>query len=676
MSTTAEMDAVPARWLPVLDVLALLSIVAASVALKFALLEPVGPVIFFDEMLYGLASRAMAGEIPYPSGHYPFVYPLFLAPSVLAGAGYDGLFLSNVLASSTLPVACWLLARTVGARLGFPAAACAALLPFNFTFPTQVMAENLFVPAFAFAAWYAVRGRCGGRVASFAYGALLSALFLTKYLALPAAPVLVAIWLIGLHAGGAGRKALASAAAWSGAGWLALTATWLAYAQGQGITVREAFGGNVSGINEGVTLTATSLFMWTCAYLAAFALACGPFLARLLEQAGMASVAPLRYLRQGAYARLVVLTLVLAAGYVLICVQHSAGGAMNHPVPQRVVVRYFMHLVPLVVVIGVCGVVQRTGRHGRWWLAGAAAAVAGVALWHAWQLLYGNGYWEFPHWFAAIPLYATDILAMRDEWQLEVGIFLAVVSLLVARIPLVRWLFLVAVLLWYYEGTTEVSKLARKETAVTPLHARAVAPLVLRDIGAGHKVLILHEIPRLGIVDLKQGLVFWGADVGRIVVAEGSSDAGLPQGVTSAYRITPRERPDLEVVATYPLGNRTGHVYREDIERLARQKELPALQQAPATAEAMAPCALAAGNNAATLEWDFTSGRIGGVSIYIVGASGTERLFAQGGAAGTTETGKWVAPTMAFRFRDVASGKLLKEVATDYAACEGSGQGP
>lgn len=657
------------RYVPALDLLGLLVVVGLSIALKVEWLDPVGPVIFFDEMLYGLSSRAMAGEISYPSGHYPFIYPLLLAPAVLAGAGYDGLFLTNVLATSSLPVACWLLARSCGARLGLPAAACSALLPLHFTFPTQVMAENLFVPLFVFAAWYAVRGRGVGRAASFAFGGLLSALFLTKYLALPAAPVLAAIWLVGLRANGADRGRVAAAGAWCVFGWMALTATWLAYANGQGITLRAALGGNVSGINAGVELTARTLFMWTCVYLAALALACGPFLPRLLEQGALAAAGPLRYLREGPYSRLVVLTLLLAAGYVAICVQHSAGGAMNHPVPQRVVARYFMHLVPLVLVIGVCGIVQGRGRHGGWLLAGMASALGGVALWYGWAILYDNAAWTFPHWFAAIPLYATDILALKDEYLLEMAIFMAAVSLLVARIPLVRWLFLALVATWYYQGSVDVAKLARKETAINPLHARAVAPFVLQDIGAGHKVLVIHEIPRLSIVDMRQALVFWGAQEEKVAVAQGEHAIGVPPGTTSAYRVTTRDVDGLEVVATYRLGNRDGHVYREDVEALTSRGEVPALPDAPAAAEVVGDCAPAGANNTVRLTWDFTTHRVRGVSIFVVGAAGAEQLFAQEGPAGTMSTGNWVTREMEFRFRDVVNGKLLRDVDADYSTC-------
>lgn len=651
------------RWL---DVAGLALIVALSVYLKLELFTPVGPYIFFDEMLYGLGARAIAGDGVYPSGHYPFLYPLFLAPQYLGGAGYDGIFVSNVLATSTLPVAGWLLARSCGARLGTPAALCLALLPIHFTYPTQVLSENLFVPTFAFAAWYAVRGRFDGAWASFAYGAFLAGLFLTKYLALPAVPLLAAFWLLGMRQAGADARRLGLAAGAALAGAALLLAAWVAYAAHSGIGIGAAFGGGLSAYRDSSRITPGSLGFWAAIYVATLLLASGPALAKLLEQAMLFLRAPLRYLGEGPYARLAVLTMLLAGGYVLVCVHHSASMAMNYPDPQRVVARYFMHIVPLVVVLGVCGIAHGLGRRGGPVVTVVASLLCGLGLWAGWQVLYQDAVWTLPEWFASIPLLATDIMGYRREGVVEASIIVGVLSLLMARIPIVRWLFPLAVAAILLEGSSYVGQRARGETAYRPVHARMLAPYVLADMHEGKRVLVIAGAPRVTVEDMRQALLFWGADASLLEVVGEDRGAGLPKGVDSAYRISVRRSPELELVKDYWLGTRQINIYREDPARLMAFEERPDLPGARVSVRVLAPCS---GSDVAELEWDFNPEHPGTVSIIAVDENGREHVFAQQHSAGTQLSGPWVRAETRFRFRSADSGRLLKEVEPDRGAC-------
>src|SRR5690606_30748848 len=127
------------------------------------------------------------------------------------------------------------------------AAVLSCLLPFHYLYPTQVMAESLYIPLFAFCTWYAVRGRYDGALAAAGFGALLAGTFLTKYIALPGVVLLLVFWLSTLAISGQAHRVRA-AAGWSVALAAALVACWLAYAAGEGIGVREALGGKVSGL--------------------------------------------------------------------------------------------------------------------------------------------------------------------------------------------------------------------------------------------------------------------------------------------------------------------------------------------------------------------------------------------------------------------------------------------
>lgn len=651
------------RWL---DVAGLLLVVALSVYLKLRLLTPVGPFVFFDELLYGLGARALAGDGVYPSGHYPFLYPLFLAPQFLCGGGYEGIFVSNVLATSTLPVAGWLLARSCGARLGTPVALCLALLPIHFSLPTQVLSENLFVPMFAFAAWYAVRGRFDGIAASVGYGAFLAGLFLTKYLALPAVPLLAAFWLFGMQQAGTGRRHLRQAAGAALTGTVLLLAVWVAYARHSGIGFGAAFGAGLSEYRDSSRITADSLAFWTTIYVATLLLACGPSLAKLVEQSALFLRAPARYLGEGPYARLAVLTMLLGGGYVLVCVHHSASMAMNYPLPQRVVARYFMHIVPLVVVVGVCGIAHGLGRRGGPVLAVVASVLCGLGLWAGWQVLYQDAIWSLPAWFASIPLIAADIMAYKPGNVVAASIMVGVLSLLMARIPIVRWLFPLAIAAILVEGGSYVGYRSHGETAHRPVHARMLAPYVLADMHEGKRVLVVSGAPRMSAADMRQALLFWGADDALLEVVGEDRGTGFPPGIDSAYRITARRHPGLEVVKSYWLGTRQLTIYREDPGQVLAFDEQPDLPSALASVRMVPPCR---GADVAELEWDFNPDHPGAVAIIAVDGNGREHVFAQQHSAGTELSGPWVRADTRFRFRSVASDRLLSEVAPDRSAC-------
>lgn len=649
-----------------LDIAGLALIVALSVYLKLRLLTPVGPLAFFDELLYGLGARALAGDGIYPSGHYPFVYPLFLAPQFLFGGGYDGIFVSNVVATSTLPIAGWLLARTCGARIGTPVALCLALLPIHFVLPTQVLSENLFVPMFVFSAWYAVRGRFDGAWASAAYGVLLAALFLTKYLALPAVPLLAAFWLFGLRQAGADRRRLGLAGMAALCGAAVLVLAWVVYAGRAGIGVAEAFGAGLSHYRVSARITSSALGFWFPVYVVTLLLACGPSLAKLIEQSMLFLRAPVRYLGEGPYARLAVLTALLAGGYVLVCVHHSASLAMNYPNPQRVVARYFMHVVPLVVVLGVCGIAQGLGRRGGPLLTVVASILCGLGLWAGWQVLYQNAVWPLSPWFASIPLIAADILGYRKEGLIAAAVILGVLSLPMARIPFVRWLYPLALAALLLDGSSYAGRNARGETAYIPVHARMLAPYVLADMHEGKRVLVINGAPRVSVGDMRQALVFWGGREALLEVVGEDRGSGFPADIDSVYRITQRAHPAAELVKSYRLGTRQINIYREAPEQLPDSDEQPSAPDARASARLVPPCS---GADVAELVWDFNPGHPGNVGIYALDGEGGEYMFAQQGSAGTQLSGPWVRKDTVFRFRSAANGRLLRDVEPDRSAC-------
>lgn len=643
-----------------LDAVAMVAIALASLAAKFVVLDPVGPLIFFDELLYKLGADALAAHGTYPSGHYPFLYPLLLAPAVASGTGYEGIFFINALATSTLVPACWLLARACGARWAWPCAVIAAVLPIQFTFPTQVFAENLFVPLFTFCVWYAVRAKPVGWLSAFAYGLMLAGIYLTKYLALPAVPVLWVAWLFGLSRNGVARAGLPRLALSSAAGVAVLVGAWVLYAGANGIGVQAAFGGDVyEGHADRSAITFDSLLLWTGAYLAVAVLLVGPFLYRLFEAVVELARNPVQRLGESAFYRLVLLCLLFLGGYLLVCVMHSAQLAMNYPDPQRVVVRYFMQLVPAVFVLGVVQALAGNGIGRLRPMAGVAAAVCLAALVVAAHgVLYKDFVWDFPDWFAAIPLYSTDILGYRQGvgfWLLPVVVLLGPLA---ATGAIGRWLVVSLGITLVVFSTAYVNRVSEVFTTSRPVHARELLPYVTDSLRKGDAVRIVSEIPRLPEQEISQALQFWGVDGSRI--AGGAREQTAQAGTEAVYRLRIRPLEGERPLHQYAYGQggyrSTGYIYRDQAPGAPETAAMPDARVA-FTASPSQLCAAA--RAAVDLSWSVPADVASRVQIFVRATDGSERLFSSSAGAGTQRTGDWVFGGTEFRLRDADTGRVL-----------------
>lgn len=640
---------------PRVDAIACALVTIVVLALKLVLLDPTGPVLFYDELLYKLGADALAGGGDYPSGQYPFLYPAILAPALAAGFGYDGIFYTNTLVSTTLIPATWLLAKAVGMRWAWPAAVLGALLPIHWIYPTQVLSENLSVALFAWMTWYAIRARQPPIASGFLFGVGLGCLGLTKYLLLPSIPVLWAIWLYGLHsrANATGASRLLAPAVSSLMGTGAAMSAWLIYAHTQDIGVGEALGAKVVTFDASNLITPATVVLWGTAYLSAILLLLAPFLPRLAE-AGLAILrSPLQLTRTSPLARLSLTTLLLIGGYWIVCGRHSAFSAGNYPVPQRVIVRYFMHLTPVVMVLGLA-LTQAPLRRTSAWLTSLLALVSSGMVLVAHRVLYNDAIWDFPDWFARIPLYSTDIRGYEPETHIVVLALLVLSSALTPFHPVARraWLFCLFVLLG--ASTAHTYGIASKITSTEPVHARNLAPIVIEATRTYADVVVIADIkgaaarPRV----MQQALKFWGADPGRFRIA-GPEQQVEPGPSTTVYRITDRKR-DRIALLEYAFGSSTGYVYAED--QVAREP-LPTELAGIITLE---PASLCEGDTAsASVSWDTGSREAQRVAIHVAGARGRERLFSLGPPAGSRQTPPWVRPGTRFVLRDYDSGQLL-----------------
>jgi hypothetical protein len=148
-----------------------------------------------DEFFYKSNADLILTHNHLTSVHYPPLYSILILPGLLFTNWYDTILVINVFTIClSIPLA-WFLAKQVGAQQPVIAAIFTFLLPFLSVYPHYLYSENLLIPAFCLAVALAVRGHKAKLSEGILFGAVLAATHLTKYLALPAIPLMYIAWL-------------------------------------------------------------------------------------------------------------------------------------------------------------------------------------------------------------------------------------------------------------------------------------------------------------------------------------------------------------------------------------------------------------------------------------------------------------------------------------------------
>lgn len=178
------------------SLIALALLTLAVVAIRFYLAWVAdGPRMYGDELRYKQNAEAIFQMGLYATAHYPPLYSVVIAPALNFFHWYEAMLILSSIASSLVVPATWILARTLNLSAPMALASLAALLPMHAVYSQTLMAENVGVPFFVLAVALAMRGKTRD---AFMFGLILALLHLTKYLYLPALPLLFMAWLAAI----------------------------------------------------------------------------------------------------------------------------------------------------------------------------------------------------------------------------------------------------------------------------------------------------------------------------------------------------------------------------------------------------------------------------------------------------------------------------------------------
>lgn len=146
----------------------------------------------------GLVSRGKMANV-----QYPFLYPLLLTPAFLFGDHFlDVMGIIQVILSALPLVICYFLLKDeIGNKHAVLCGLICSLLPVAIRHSALIMSENLFYPLVLLIFIFHFRFRGDGHIIrnSILAGVILFAMFATKYISLPLAPLLCIYWGAGYY---------------------------------------------------------------------------------------------------------------------------------------------------------------------------------------------------------------------------------------------------------------------------------------------------------------------------------------------------------------------------------------------------------------------------------------------------------------------------------------------
>ena len=446
------------------NILAYLTISLIILKLIVILGNETGPFIVNDEYIYKKSSELLFYFNKYKNFHYPPVYSIFLLPAFLFSNWYKAILCINVILSTLLVPGVWFLAVSIGVRKPILSALLAAIIPFHIVYPNYILSENIFVPLFVLCFAMAMRGDKSSVVESCFFGGTLALTHLTKYMFLPAVPVLFGVWVL--------KKAFTSDKKYKSRiilecflalfVYALLMTLWVSYGKKSGASIVELFGLNISTVGRLITDTSRTINkiqasaqinvgVWAILYVCFLLLKWNV----LLGFVGMWASQKKSFIKtlNTDSKFFLASSILLVCGYVLMAIIHSVGAKYNFNGPTKIMGRYLVHLGPVLLVLFTLALegfsldLQRINIKRY-----ALGAVALLSLGgFCWWILVDDGIWEIPSFF-----YKHEI-NLSDVTFFGLGGYMAA-TLLVVVSPLIykqlssknEWILMLPLVLYFF----------------------------------------------------------------------------------------------------------------------------------------------------------------------------------------------------------------------------------
>lgn len=319
-----------------------------------------GPLGRGDEMTYyDMADSFYRGFFSAKeSNHYPPLYPLsFVITLVFKAWTFEGIKLLNAIFSSGLVFPVYFIARAhLDSRKSLITAFLSCLIPYHLVFPRRILSENLFFPLFL---WVMLVTYVQPKNHKYRLhwdmlnGALVAALYLTRYITLATIPFFLLAWWTKPFSGEKslfkpGAKKILHFALICAA-MLAVFSPWLLSGIRDGAPVKLLLGFGITSRTTEAQLTLQKLLAWVVLYVCYFILVGAPVLHLLIASFWQVDFQNWRI----GFGRWIFQVLALMSGFFMAVTRHSWRAYYNADLPAAIMGRYLIVFSVIYFIISV-----------------------------------------------------------------------------------------------------------------------------------------------------------------------------------------------------------------------------------------------------------------------------------------------------------------------------------
>ena len=324
-----------------------------------------GPTGRGDEMTYfDMAESFYRGFFSVAqSHHYPPLYSLsIMVTMVFKSWTFDGIKLLNALYSSSIIFPVYFITRRfMDAPKSLAAAFLSCLIPYHLVFPRRIVSENLFFPLFLWAmavTFSVLRSRAYRLHWDILNGAVLAALYLTRFITLAVIPFFLLAWWVKPFDG---EKSLFKP------GWkkvihfylliavmLAAYSPWLLGGLRENVQLKLILGFGITARTTPEQLTLPNLLTWATLYACYFILVASPVLHLLITSLFQIDF---KHWREG-FGRWIFQVLAVMGGFYAAVTRHSWRAYYNREIPSAIMGRYLIVFSVVFFVIALTALSQ------------------------------------------------------------------------------------------------------------------------------------------------------------------------------------------------------------------------------------------------------------------------------------------------------------------------------
>lgn len=517
-----------------LNLIIILSIIAVLIYKHFFIFLPTGPTIIKDELLYKEnAELLFKGKYFYHS-IYPPLYSLVISIAFYFNNWYESIQIINSLTSTLLIIPIWMISRMfISPTKSLIVVLLLVLLPYHAFYPGYVMSENLFLLIFAFSIYFSIQGADTTYSNSILFGIFLGLGYLTKYLMLPAIPILIFFWILFPISSYQTRyKIFKSKQFWINSillmsFFIFTLLPWIIFAQKSNLKFSDSLGffftGNktLANISSGLLSNEkklSNLLMWGSSYASYIILALAPFITPLIYY--IFSFLSFKNKKKDYKIELfTILSISLLLMYWLVSTQHSFRASYNYPNPSYLLGRYLMHLSPFFIIIGIIAmekIFKNPLKIKKLNMFFAIIFLITIMLLSR-GILYKNGIWFFKPTFADNVFNSPDSLFYHIDFSFYSSIFfitlLGLLIILQTKVEIKKsklFLIIFATILVSWQSLILKNASERIKNNISGIHARKLAEFLKSNTKAYNNTTIYYSVRYLWPEYWESVSLFWG----------------------------------------------------------------------------------------------------------------------------------------------------------------------